>query len=127
MREYRVGDLRQRVGDRRFVDEAAQQQAHADRLLRRRKRPRAPDLRYDEARSHDRPGDQLWEEADVQGDVDEGRLGLDLATIHVDDVADGVNRVEADADRENNSHYRQTGGDAKIGERAGHVRQEEIV
>src|SRR4029077_9276198 len=97
MREYRVGDLRQRVSDRRLVDEAAQQQADADRLLRRRKRPRVPDLRHDEARSHDRPGDQLWEEADVQGYVDEGWLGLDLAAVHVDDVADGVERVEADA------------------------------
>src|ERR1700757_4675218 len=60
MREYRVGDLRQRVGDRRLVDEAAQQQADADRVLRWRKRPRAPDLRHDEARSHDWPSDQLW-------------------------------------------------------------------
>src|SRR6516164_11471677 len=40
MREYRVGDLRQLVGDRRLVNEAAQQQADADRLLRRRTRPR---------------------------------------------------------------------------------------
>src|SRR5438874_7610377 len=38
MREYRVGDLRQRVGDRRLIDETAQQQADADRLLRPRKR-----------------------------------------------------------------------------------------
>src|ERR1700757_162487 len=59
--EYRVGDLRQRVGDHRLVDEAAQQQTDADRLLRWRKRPRVPQLRHDEARSHNRSGDQLWE------------------------------------------------------------------
>src|SRR5215472_11925178 len=44
LREYRVGDLRQRVSDRRLIDEAAQQQADADRLLRPGKRPQLPDL-----------------------------------------------------------------------------------
>src|SRR5438132_9488693 len=44
MCEYRVGDLRERVGDSRLVDEAAQQQADADRLPRWAKRPRVPDL-----------------------------------------------------------------------------------
>src|SRR6516162_6661346 len=115
LRKYRVGDLRQRVGDRRLVDEAAQQQADADRLLRRRKRPRLPDLRHDEARSHDRPSNQLWEEADVKRDIDEGRFGLNLPAVYVDDVADRVKRVEADADWENDSHDRQADGNTKIG------------
>src|ERR1044072_7871958 len=35
MRKHRVGDLRQRVGDPRLVDEAAQQKANTDGLLRR--------------------------------------------------------------------------------------------
>src|ERR1700676_4369447 len=36
IREYRVSDLRQRVGDHRLVDEPAQHQARPDRLLRGR-------------------------------------------------------------------------------------------
>ena len=104
-----------------------QQNADADRLLRRRKLPRQKDLRHDEARSNDRPRDQLREEADVERDVEEGPLRPDLAAVYVDDVADRVKRVEADADRENNSHHRQVDRDSKIGERGGGVRQEEIV
>ena len=84
-------------------------------------------MRHDEARSHNRSGDQLWEKTDVQGDVDEGRLGLDFAAVHVDDIADRLERIKADADRENDAHHRQAGRDPKNGERRCDVRQEEIV
>src|ERR1700726_2653099 len=36
IREYRVSDLRQRVGDHRLVDDPTEQQAPPDRLLRGR-------------------------------------------------------------------------------------------
>ena len=48
--------------------------------------------------------------------VETGHIG-----VHVDDIADRVKRVEADADRENDLHHRQADGDAKIGERTGHA------
>jgi hypothetical protein len=49
------------------------------------------------------------------------RLRLDLAAVHVDDIADRVKFVEADADRKDNSHQRQAGSDAAIGGRRGDV------
>ena len=57
------------------------------------------DLRHELAAAHDRAGDDVREERQVGREVEE-RPGLEVAAVDVDDVAEGLEREERDADRQ---------------------------
>ena len=48
--------------------------------------------------SHDGTGDQLWKEGDEGREVEEVPSGWQLPSVHIDRVAQGLERVEADTD-----------------------------
>ena len=61
--------------------------------------PRRPvDLRQELGRAHDRAGDELREEGDVEAEADEAAARLEPPAVDVDRVAERLERVEADAD-----------------------------
>ena len=62
-------------------------------------------------RPHDRPGDEVREEAQVDRGVDQAR-GLDQAPLDVDDVRDRLEREEADPDRQRDRQQRQRHAEA---------------
>ena len=83
-------------------------------------------LRQELARAHDRAGDEVREEAQVERDVD--RAGrLDQAPLDVDDVGDRLEGEEADADRQRDRQQRQRQPEADAVEHVVDVLGEEAV
>ena len=58
-------------------------------------------LLVDQAVAQNRPGDQLREDGDVGGEVDEALGGFGVAPVDVDDVAQRLEHVEGNAQRQN--------------------------
>ena len=70
----------------------------------------------------DGPGHQLGEHGDIRRQVDEAPLGRGVAPVHVDDIAEDLKGIEADADGQGDPQqgHRQAGdgveaGDQKVG------------
>src|SRR5262245_20464172 len=58
---------------------------------------------------HDRPSDHVWKKGDEQGEVDRVAGGLDVPSVYVDDVADALERIEGDPNRENHPQVETDG------------------
>ena len=86
----------------------------------------AADLRDQLVAAHDGAGDQMREEGEVHGDVEQPR-GLDLVPRDVDDVADGHERVERDPDRQDHLQQRQWRRHPEVLERVREAEREEAV
>ena len=84
------------------------------------------ELRDQLVRSHDRPGDQVREERQVQVEVDPARR-LRVAPLDVHDVCDRHEREERDPDGQDHLEQRRAGVDAQSGEPVRHVDGEEAV
>ena len=125
--EHRIDDLAgEGVGDRDLLDqpEGDQRDPGADRDLGGSRG--ALELGKELARADDRPGDEVREEAQVDGGVDErGRLGV--AALHVDDVGDRLEGEERDADRQQDRQQRQRQPEAERVEDVADVLDEERV
>ena len=126
-REHRVDELaRQVVGDHQLLDEPQRDQRqprpHGDavRVSRRLQ------LRQELARAHDRPGDEVREEAEVNRRVHQ-RGGLGLAPVGVDHVGDGLEAEEADPDGQRDRQEWQRHPEARRVEHVADVRDEEAV
>jgi len=74
----------------------------------------------------DRPGDQLGKEADESEESQEVACRLDLAPINVDAVAEGLEGVEADADRQDDAQRRDVGLEPERREQVGKGVDEEV-
>ncbi len=126
-REHRVDDrAREVVGDHDLLDQAEpdQRQAGADRDLVRV--ARRLQLGQELAGAHDRAGDEVGEEAQVERDVDRAG-GLDQPALDVDHVGDRLEREEADPDRERDRQQRQRHPEPDAVERVGDALGEEAV
>ena len=80
-REDRIDDRRRDIaGDDHFLEEAeGDQPGRAARLLPVH-RLRSPQLRDELRRAHDRPGDEMGEEGEIDGEIEQ-RGGLDLPFV----------------------------------------------
>ncbi len=84
-------------GDDHLLEQAGQDQPEGTRVVDRVGVAPAPDLGQQLGAPHDRPGQQVREERDVDREVE--RLGrLELAPVDVDHVADGHEGEEGDRD-----------------------------
>ena len=105
----RFVDARKRaelVGEQNFLGKADREAAHA--LRRGGNTVRAAfELRGDIGIAHDRPRDELGKERNIGGEVDEIPLRCRLTAIDVDDVAEHLKGVEADADGQAQLQKRQ--------------------
>src|SRR6185503_4304181 len=80
---------------------------------------RAPDALLLELRNHvpgalDRTRDELRKKRHVERVIEQVANGRQLAAIHVDDVADGLERVERDADWQYDVEHRPAGVDPEV-------------
>ena len=57
-------------------------------------------LLVDQAVAQDRPGDQLREDGDIGSEIDEAIGGFGIASIDVDDIAQRLEHIEGDAQRQ---------------------------
>ena len=98
-RESRVGKHADRVSNDDLLDQAVDEAQHA---LRKRIETFPPfaDLRVDLLEADDRPGDHL-RDRDVESEIERVAQRRDALPEDVDDVAHRVERVEGDADRQN--------------------------
>ncbi len=78
-----------------------------------------PELGQKPRRALDRPGHELGEEADVEREYAEMPLGLALAAVDVDGVAEGLEGIEGDADRKQDVELGQRGRKIREGEDPG--------
>src|SRR6185437_6597296 len=65
------------------------------------------EIRFNGAEAHDRTRYELGEQRHVRGELEEAASGRDVAAIAVDDIADGVERVERDADWQDDVRVRE--------------------
>src|SRR6266568_1861550 len=100
--------------------------ANAYHLLRSGVRSPSPDLRHNESRPNNRACNQLREKTDIQCNVNKRCLGFDFASKDIQNVADGVKRIKADAYRKYDVQDRQAGRESEIGEGRNDVGHEEI-
>ncbi len=75
---------------------------------------------------NDRPGHKLGEEHHEQREAGERRLGRQASAPHVDRVAEGLKRVEADADRQQQPQVRHHDFEADQARRIGEDTEEEV-
>ena len=68
-------------------------------------------LRQEARRAHDRAGHQVRKERDEEHDVDQRPRTVEIAAVDVDDVGDGLEGVERDADRQHDLEQRQLAAD----------------
>ena len=95
-----VGHQRELVREHQFLDESRQDHGHAVLPFRARRSFPVPEVVEEFARAHDRPGHQLREERHEQRVVDvTGHHGL-FAAINIDHVRDALERMKADAERQ---------------------------
>ena len=78
-----------------------------------REAARRLDLRQQERRALNRAGDEVREERDEHGDVEQAAARAQLAAIDVDGVAHRLERVERDADRQEDAQRRLVHGRAR--------------
>ncbi len=98
--EHVVHNGRHVIGDDDFQEQSVGHVVEAVPEGVRDRRAGIENLRHQGERPLDRPGHQLREERDVEGKIEKppGRRGL--SAIHVDRVAQGLEGVERDADRQ---------------------------
>ena len=77
---------------------------------------RSLQLRQELGRPHDRTGDEMREEREIGGEVEE-RDRFDLASICVDHIRQRLEREERDPDREDDLEQRRRHFDADVAER----------
>ncbi len=126
-REDGVDEIaRKEVGDGQLLEEpeADQHDARPDRDLAAI--PRRLHLRQELRGAHDRSGDEVREEAEVEREVQQ-RAGLHLAAPHVDHVRDRLEGVEAHACRQRELHQRDREREAHVAAEREHLLSEEAV
>ncbi len=125
-RKHLVRDHADVVGDHELLEETPDHQVEAAGRLRHREAPRLFDLRQQIRRALDRPGHQVREERDEDGDIEQAPARADLAPEHVDRVAHRLERVERDPHRQEDAQHRQADVHAGGGEHDVQVVDEEI-
>ena len=101
MQEQVVRVEREVVGDDDLLDETPEDQITTFVELLKIEAPWFFDLRQEGRRPHDRPGDQMREERDEGGELDEVARWFGVASIDVDHIAHRLERIERNADRQN--------------------------
>ena len=84
------------------------------------------DLRQQARGAQDRSGDEVREEGDEHREVEEVARRRDLAAVHVDDVAHRHERVERDADRQQDAQREDVDLPPERGEHVVQVVGEEV-
>ena len=97
--EREIGDLPAGIGQQHLLRQAEREERDAARELRRRVRP-APELVLDLRVADDRTRDQLRVHRLEAQEIDEALDGRRIAAIDVDDVAQRLQDVQADAERQ---------------------------
>ncbi len=98
--EDRVGDEGEVVRHYHLLEEAPHREVEPGHRVRPPRVPGALHLGEQVARGHDRARDHVGEKRDEQREVHGVLRGLDVAAVDVHDVADALERVERDADRQ---------------------------
>ncbi len=93
------GDHRQGVGDEHFLDEALHEARCTFRELVQRVSA-VVELVGQVAETQHGAGDQVREDRDECSEVDQVARGRGVAAVNVDDVADGLEDIERDTDRQ---------------------------
>ena len=96
--------LREPIGDHQFLEQAYHDQRHARGGERPVPAPLGLQLRHQPDRTLDRPGDQLGEEHHIDRELAEMLLRLALPAEDVDRVAQRLEGVERDPEREQEQH-----------------------
>ena len=100
--ECGVGDLSARVREEDFFCQPHEEERGAAREFFTRERALA-ELFGEEGELQDRSGDEVREHRDEAGEINEVGHRLRVAAIHVNDVAERLKRVEADAERQHDA------------------------
>ena len=109
-----------------FLNRPAKISRSASAASSRRGSGHLVELRQQLARPHDRPGDEVREERQVDREVEERRR-LGVPSVRVDDVAEGLEGEEGDPDREDHLHQRRVHVETEPAQPVGHRRDEEPV
>ncbi len=105
--EHLVDDVRREVvRDHDLLEEAGRDQVEGAARVDPARVARRVELRDQLAGAHDRPGHEVREEREVDGELLERRRH-EVAAVGVDDVADRHERVEGDADRQDDRVQRE--------------------
>ncbi|MCY1452530.1 hypothetical protein D9M71_694550 [compost metagenome] len=115
-----VGDHRQGVGDEHFLDEALHEARAAFGKLVEGVGA-VVELVGQVLEAQHRAGDQVREDRDEGGEVDQVAGGRGVAAVDVDDVADRFEDVERDTDRQ-----QHVGEDERLKTERGHDRVEAV-
>ncbi len=91
---------REIVGDHHLLEQAAEDQQHVLAEGEIAGSRRRSELRQELVRAHDRPGDEMREETDVEHDVERRARGRQAPAIDVDDVGNRVKGQERDRHRQ---------------------------
>ena len=105
-REHRVDHRRQVVGDDDLLEEAGGDQPGAGRQVLAPDRARRRELRHQRRRPQDRARHEVREVGDEERVVDEAADRRHVAAVHVDDVGHRHERVERDAERQDDGEDR---------------------
>jgi hypothetical protein len=97
------------VGDETLLDEADQEQRQARAHVDAREQALLGELRQELGGAHDRTRDHGGEEGHEQHEVRQAPDRLELPAVHVDRVAERVEGVEADPDRQQDVERRRRG------------------
>ncbi|OPZ82481.1 MAG: hypothetical protein BWY76_02700 [bacterium ADurb.Bin429] len=92
------------VGNHDFFKEAVRNEAQAFPSSFGRRGVPVLELRQHVSAANDRPGDQMRKHREIGEEMEEMASGLHGATIHVNDIAHRMERVETDADRQHQMH-----------------------
>ena len=102
------------VAEHNLLDQAVHDPEDGDAELLAAEEVFLVELRDELVGPHDGTGHQLWKETDIEAEVEDVSDRFDAVTIHIHDVADGLEGIERDA------HGEQNGIDAEaVG--AGHL------
>ena len=117
---------REEVRDHDLLEQTAADQPHGTDRVDPVRVAAASQLRGELRHAHDRPGDEVREERQVHGEVDQGDRFL-VAAEDVDQVADRAEREERDADGQQHLDEQRAGRQAQRLEQPEHRVDEEAV
>src|SRR5262249_1350390 len=100
--ENGVGHRREAVGNDRLLEQADQEDLQSQLEAVPVEAFGRGQLRQKVSWPHDRPSDQVRKEHDIQSVVQQVPHGPNLALVHIDDVADRLERVEGNPQRQGN-------------------------
>ena len=98
-------EAREHIGDQNFLTETDDKAAHTERDLFHRMLSFI-ELKRDIGITHDRARDELREKRDIGRKIDGISLRLNVTSVNVDGIAEDLEGIEADTDRESDIEER---------------------